>query len=242
MNRDHPKMDTPGSVPVLAMDGPSGSGKGTISRRVADALGWHLLDSGALYRLVALSARDRGLDLDDEAGLAALAEALDVRFEVADDGAEIIRLEGVDVSAAVREERTGEAASRVAVLPAVRQALVRLQRDFRQPPGLVADGRDMGTVIFPEAALKVFLTASPEERAERRHKQLIEKGISVSLADLFSDVQARDKRDAERQVSPLKPAGDAVVLDTTGTSIEDVTRQVLDLVRDAGLAGGRRQE
>lgn len=217
-------------APVLAVDGPGGAGKGTLCRRVAQRLGWQLLDSGALYRLVALAAADSGTALDNEAGLAALARDLPARFS-----GERVLLAGRDVSAEIRTEACGEQASRVAVLPAVRTALVGLQRGFRRPPGLVADGRDMGTVIFPDAELKVFLTASAEERAMRRYKQLKEKGFDVNLRDLSAEVAARDRRDAERAVAPLRPAPDAYVLDSTEMSIDEVVEAVLDEVRGRGL-------
>ena len=223
-------MDDSQNIPVLTIDGPSGSGKGTIARRVAEQLGWHLLDSGALYRLVALDAGNKGVDLADEASLAALAAELDVEFLVGDAGEEQIVLAGVDVTAAVRSEEAGIGASSVAVVSAVREALLERQRAFRQLPGLVADGRDMGTQVFPDAALKVFLTASAEERAERRYKQLKDKGIDVSLAAVFRDIVDRDRRDSERSVAPLRPAEDARILDSSGKSIEEVTQTVLDWV------------
>ena len=208
-------------VPVLTIDGPGGAGKGTISRLVAGRLGWHLLDSGALYRLVALDAIQRGVPLDAESALAALAARLEARFQASGDQVRI-QLNGVDVSDAIRSEAAGNGASRVAALPGVRSALIQRQRDFRQAPGLVADGRDMATVIFPDAGLKVFLTASVEERARRRHKQLKDKGIDVSLAALSGDMAERDRRDSERSVAPLSPDQDARILDTTGMSIAEV--------------------
>ncbi|HEY5643563.1 MAG TPA: (d)CMP kinase [Woeseiaceae bacterium] len=216
------------SVPVVAIDGPSGSGKGTIARRVAKALGWHLLDSGALYRLVGMAAKRAGVALDDAEGLAAIARDLDVAFESDSRGGELIRLGGEDVTLEIRTEEAGTGASAVAVIPEVRAALFERQRAFQRPPGLVADGRDMGTQVFPDATLKVFLTASAEERARRRHKQLKDKGLNVSLAALSRDIEDRDRRDSERSVAPLRPAEDARILDSSGKSIEAVTRTVLD--------------
>ena len=208
-------------VPVIAIDGPSASGKGTIAKRVAEALGYHYLESGALYRLVALLALRR--DLKDEAALAQAAEAMDVVFL----GDEIL-LEDQDVSQHIRHEAVGNRASEVARMPAVRQALLKRQRAFRQPPGLVADGRDMGTVVFPDAALKIFLTASSEVRAQRRYKQLIEKGISANLRALSRDLQERDARDANRAVAPLVPAPDSQVLDSSALSVDAVVEQILE--------------
>jgi cytidylate kinase len=216
-------------IPVIAIDGPSGSGKGTVSRRVAAALGWHLLDSGSLYRLVALAGTRAGLDPADEAAHAAAAAALDIRFGVDERGAERVLLDGHDVSDEIRSEGSGAAASRVAAWPAVRAALMVRQRGFMQPPGLVADGRDMGSIVFPDAGLKVFLTASPEERALRRHKQLKEKGLGVNLAALSAEIAARDRRDATRKVAPLVACVDSVVLDTTSMDIESVVNRVLAL-------------
>jgi len=210
-------------VPVIAVDGPAASGKGTIAAGVARALGFQLLDSGSLYRLVALKALEAGIGFDAPAALAAAAGNLDVAF---DDGR--IGLDGRDVTDRIRGEDVSAAASQVAVHGAVRTALLDRQRAFRRPPGLVADGRDMGTVVFPDAQLKVFLTASPEERAGRRHKQLIEKGISSTIESLLRDIRERDARDAERAVAPLAPAADAVILDTTGMTIAAAVRYVLD--------------
>ena len=218
------------TIPVIAIDGPSGSGKGTIARRVANALGYHLLDSGALYRLVALSARKSGVSLQDSEKLAHLAVELDVRFDSDEGGEERIWLGEEDVTGEIRTEEAGAGASAVAQIPAVREALFERQRAFQQPPGLVADGRDMGSHVFPDAALKVFLTASAEERARRRHKQLKDKGLDVSLAALSRDIEDRDKRDSERSVAPLRPAEDARILDSSGQSIEAVTNTVLDWV------------
>jgi cytidylate kinase len=218
------------TIPVIAIDGPSGSGKGTIARRVANALGYHLLDSGALYRLVALSARKSGVSLQDSEKLAHLAVELDVRFDSDEGGEERIWLGEEDVTGEIRTEEAGAGASAVAQIPAVREALFERQRAFQQPPGLVADGRDMGSHVFPDAALKVFLTASAEERARRRHKQLKDKGLDVSLAALSRDIEDRDRRDSERSVAPLRPAEDARILDSSGQSIEAVTNTVLDWV------------
>jgi cytidylate kinase len=222
-------------TPVITIDGPSGSGKGTIARRVAAQLGWSLLDSGALYRLVALAALRRGIALDDADAVAGVARDLDVWFATAEDGSERIELDGADVTREIRAEESGANASRVAALPPVRAALLERQRAFRGAPGLVADGRDMGTQVFPDASLKVFLTASAEERAKRRHKQLKDKGIDVSLAALSRDIEDRDRRDSERTVAPLVPADDAKLLDSSGLSIDTVTQRVLDWADQAGL-------
>lgn len=219
-------------VPVATLDGPSGAGKGTIARLLAERAGWHLLDSGALYRVTALAALERKVALDDEAAVAGLARNLDVVFDTTPGGEEIIRLEGREVTRDVRREETGDAASRVAALPAVRAALVDLQRSFRRAPGLVADGRDMGTVIFPDAPAKIFLTASAMERARRRHKQLNEKGLSANLDQLSREIAERDRRDADRAASPLKPAADAVEVDTTGLPVEEVLERVVAVVSD----------
>ena len=218
------------TAPVVAVDGPGGAGKGTLCRAVSERLGWHLLDSGALYRLVALAAQDTGVALEDEAGLAAVARDLPARFS-----GERVYLGEREVTDDIRSEDVGERASRVAALPGVRTALVGLQRGFRRPPGLVADGRDMGTVIFPDAELKVFLTAAAQERAMRRYKQLKEKGFDVSLAALSAEVAARDRRDAERAVAPLRPAPDACVIDSTKLGIDEVVDAVLAELERVGL-------
>ncbi len=223
------------NAPVITVDGPSGSGKGTVSRLVAERLGWHWLDSGAMYRLVALAALRRDMDLDDVAALSGLAAGLDARFQADDAGNPVVLLDGAPVGAELRTEQAGNAASRVAAHQSVRDALLERQRGFRQPPGLVADGRDMGTVVFTEAPLKVFLTASCEERARRRYKQLKEQGLSANLHALSEELAERDRRDAERSVAPLKPADDAVVLDSTHMDIESVLEQVLRLARERGL-------
>tara|TARA_R110001599_G_scaffold56620_1_gene156398 strand:- start:57 stop:749 length:693 start_codon:yes stop_codon:yes gene_type:complete len=215
-------------VPVIAIDGPSGSGKGTLCQTLARHFGWHLLDSGALYRLTGMAADRHGVALDDELAVATLAKNLDVQFVPGAAGEPTsVLLEGDDVSGELRTEKTGLLASKVAVLGAVRSALLQRQRDFAQAPGLVADGRDMGTVVFTDAPLKIFLTASAEERAERRYKQLKSKGDDVNLATLLLEIQARDKRDSERELAPLKPAADAIQLDSSGLGIEEVFERVL---------------
>lgn len=223
-------------VPVLAVDGPSGSGKGTLAQSLARHLGWHLLDSGALYRIVGLAAVEQGVDFDDEAGLAALAANLDIRFAPGQPGEPAaVLLRGRDISSEVRNEQSGYYASRVAVFPAVRAALLSLQRSFAQAPGLVADGRDMGTDVFVNAPLKVFLTASAEQRAERRYRQLIDKGESVNLAALLEDIRLRDQRDSERAVAPLRPASDAVLIDSTALNREEVFQRVVELLHQRSL-------
>jgi CMP/dCMP kinase len=217
--------------PIVTIDGPSGSGKGTISRAVAVRVGWHLLDSGALYRLVALSGLKQGAKSDDAEAHARIAGSMDVRFDVAADGGERIILAGEEVTRQIRSEEAGQGASRVAAWPPVRSALLDRQRAFAQAPGLVADGRDMGTVVFPEADLKIFLTASPDERALRRYKQLKDKGSDVSLPALSREITERDLRDSTRSVAPLKPAPDAEVIDSTSLTIEQVIDQVIALGR-----------
>ena len=222
------------TVPIVTIDGPSSSGKGTISRLVAARAGWNLLDSGALYRLVALDGELKNVDPDDVGEHVALARTMRVEFgSIA--GQERVLLDGQDVTTRLRTETAGAGASRVAAWPAVRAALMDRQRAFATPPGLVADGRDMGTVIFPGAQLKVFLTASAEERAQRRHKQLIEKGSAASLAALSREIAERDLRDSTRQVAPLKPAPDAHLLDSTGLSIDAVVERVISLGRERNL-------
>lgn len=226
---------TPPVTPVVAVDGPSGSGKGTVCRQLAQRIGWHLLDSGALYRLVAVAGQHRGLAADDIQGHVALARSMAVEFTADERGGECIRLEGEEVTAQVRAEQTGQGASRVAAWPEVRKALFERQRAFARPPGLIADGRDMGTVVFPDASLKIFLTASAEERAHRRYKQLKDKDSSVSLAALSREIAERDERDSTRPVAPLKPASDAIVIDSTGLSAEQVVDRVIELGRARAL-------
>lgn len=216
-------------APVIAVDGPSGVGKGTLCRSLAERLGYHLLDSGSLYRLTALAAMRAGVADDDAAGLARVAATLAVGFASGDDDL-VVRLAGEDVTALIRTESAGMAASKVAVVPEVRAALLQRQRDFRRAPGLVADGRDMGTVVFPDAPLKLYLVASPAERARRRHKQLSEKGVSANLAALETEIAERDARDAGRTSAPLKPAPDAVILDTDTLGIAAVCDRALALV------------
>jgi cytidylate kinase len=219
-----------GPPPVLTIDGPSGSGKGTISRAVAARLGWHYLDSGALYRAVGVAAGWNDVDLSDASALVRCTFDADVAFEDRGDGEPRVLVNGHDATDELRTETAGAAASAIAAIPEVRAALVARQRAFRRPPGLVADGRDMGTVIFPDAATKVFLTASADERAERRYKQLSDKGVSVTLAGLLREILARDARDANRAVAPLRPAPDAVTIDTTGLPIDAVVERVLSLL------------
>jgi len=223
-----PPSKLPGAAFVVTIDGPSGSGKGTISRAVARRVGWHLLDSGALYRLVALAGKRAGLPAEDQEAHARLARAMDVVFGVNAQGDELVTLAGQDVTGEIRSEEAGQGASRVAAWPLIREALLDRQRAFAAPPGLVADGRDMGTVVFPQADLKIFLTASPEERAQRRYKQLKDKGSGVSLAALSREITERDLRDSTRAIAPLKPASDARVIDSTGLSIEAVVSRVLE--------------
>ena len=223
--------------PIITIDGPSGAGKGTISRLVADRLGWRLLDSGALYRLVAYAGQQRVLGPYDEAGHADIAQQLDVQFGLGPHGGEQIWLAGQEVSGRIRTEQAGEGASRVAAMRAVRTALLERQRAFAGPPGLVADGRDMGTVVFPAAPLKIFLTASAEERARRRYNQLKDKGLGANLAALSLEIAERDRRDATRAVAPLRPADDAVIVDSTAMTIDAVVARVLELAATRVHAG-----
>ncbi len=221
--------------PVITVDGPSGAGKGTVSHLLADTLGWHFLDSGALYRVTGQACLMAGVSWDDHPAVTEVARHLDVAFTTAEDGEVLVACNGEDVSRAIRTEEGGRGASTVAAIPSVREALLQRQREFRRAPGLVADGRDMGTVVFPDAPLKFFLTASAEERARRRYKQLIAKGESVSLPRLLEDIEERDARDSSREVSPLVPAEDAIVIDSTATPIADVFQQAMRKVEERGL-------
>jgi cytidylate kinase len=225
-------------VPVITIDGPSGSGKGTVARRLAESLGWHLLDSGALYRLVAYAAQLDRIYGDDAGPYTRVAQTLEARFGATAEGQEQIWLRGTEVSAAIRSEQAGEGASRVAAMPAVRAALTARQHSFAVPPGLVADGRDMGTVIFPTAPLKIFLTASAAERARRRYNQLKDKGLGANLAALSLEIAERDRRDMNRPVAPLRPADDAIIVDSTAMTIDAVVNEALQLVAARGLATG----
>jgi cytidylate kinase len=222
------------NVPVIAIDGPSASGKGTVAARVAAALGFHYLDSGALYRLATLAALQAGTDLQDEAALARVASGMDIRF-----GEGSVFLDGRDVTEALRTEEVSAATSRVAAQPAVRRALLERQRAFRRPPGLVADGRDMGSIVFPDAPLKVFLTADVATRAERRHKQLMEKGMYAKMTDVVEELGRRDERDTSRAVAPLRHYPDAVFLDTTGLTVDEAVRAVLGWWRERSSRPGR---
>jgi len=221
------------AVPVITIDGPSGSGKGTISQHLAAKLGWHHLDSGALYRLLAYAALQQAIPLDDEAALVRLAARLSTAYRLPTPDQPAILLDGVDVGSALRTEKCGAAASKTAALPAVRAALLGWQRHYRQLPGLVADGRDMGTVVFPDATRKLFLTARPEVRAQRRYNQLKNKGINVDLAELVREVEVRDQRDSSRKASPLMPAADAVILDNSDQDEAGTLAQVLEAVHGA---------
>jgi cytidylate kinase len=217
-------------IPVLTIDGPSGSGKGTVSQILATRLGWHFLDSGALYRLLGLAAAKSGIDINDAPALCRLAADMNITFVPQPGAAPRVFLNGQEVGGELRTEESGERASKVAAIPEVRAALLQKQRDFRQSPGLVADGRDMGTTVFPQAFLKIFLVASPEVRAERRYKQLKEKGFDVNLAQLLGEICERDQRDAARSASPLKPAPDACILDSSPLSIDEVVEHIHRLV------------
>ena len=227
----HPD-DSDTAAPVITIDGPSGSGKGTISQYLAGKLGWHHLDSGALYRLLAYAALQQALPLDDANALVQLAARLSDSYELPTADHPAIMLDGLDVGQALRTEKCAEAASKTAALPAVRKALLAWQRHYRQPPGLIADGRDMGTVVFPDATLKLFLTARPQVRAMRRYKQLKNKGIVVDLAELVREVEVRDQRDASRKASPLMPAADAVIVDNSDQDEAGTRQQVLQVVRE----------
>ena len=224
------------TVPVITIDGPGGSGKGTVAGLLARQLGWKLLDSGALYRLLAFAARNHAIDLVNESALKTLAAHLDVQF-IAQEGGQRIILEGEEVTDLIRTEQVGDGASQVAALPCVREALLQRQRDFLETPGLIADGRDMGTVVFPQAPLKIFLTAGAEERARRRFLQLKAKGEDVNLASLLEEIRVRDARDTQRSVAPLIPADDAIVLDSTELSIEQVLERILSEVAKRDIAG-----
>lgn len=217
-------------APVVTLDGPSGAGKGTVARLLSQRLHWHLLDSGAIYRILALASDRAGVATRDVEALVRIARSMEVAFEVGEGGKPQVLLDGRDVTRAIRSEPCGERASEVAALPRVRQALLQCQHDFRRPPGLVADGRDMGTVVFPDAIVKIFLTASVEERAQRRYKQLKEQGLGGNLTALLEDIRARDERDRTRTASPLVPAPDALVLDTTGMTVDEVVNAVLSQV------------
>ncbi len=226
------------SIPVLTIDGPSGSGKGTVGQILAQRLGWHFLDSGALYRALGVAAVQAGVSLDDKPTLARLASSMNIRFVPRTDGSPAaVLLHGEEIGDQLRTEESGKLASIVAAIPEVRRALLQKQHSFRQPPGLVADGRDMGSTVFPDAILKVYLTASPEVRAERRYKQLIEKGFDVNLPRLLDEIRERDARDAGRAVSPLKPAEDACILDTSQLDISGVVERVHGLLQQRQRPG-----
>jgi cytidylate kinase len=221
------------AIPVIAVDGPSGTGKGTICSHLATWLGWHLLDSGALYRILAIAAEKYQLELDNEPAIADIAESLDVVFQQPQPGMDItVIFEGDDITRKIRTEECGNSASQIAVLPQVRSALLDRQRQFQQTPGLVADGRDMGTVVFSDAPLKIYLIASAEERAKRRYKQLKQKGFNVNLPRLAAEIAERDTRDSQRTISPLKPADDAIVVDTTTLDISEVIKKIENLVQE----------
>mgnify|MGYP001826087429 FL=1 len=226
------------SSPVVTIDGPSGAGKGTVARVLAQQVGFHLLDSGAIYRILALAAHESSVGPDQIVGLTTLARNLEVEFCPNDSGREThVLLSGHPITDRIRTEIVGDLASRIAVIPEVRMALLDLQHGFRKPPGLVADGRDMGTVVFPDAELKIFLTATPLERAERRYKQLMVKGIGVSLPALVREIEQRDRRDADRKLAPLRPAEDAITVDSTGMTVDQVLARLMSLVREALFVG-----
>lgn len=220
------------SIPVITIDGPSGAGKGTVARIVAEQLGWHLLDSGAIYRVLAVAAQHHNISAEDEASLLPVAAHLDVQFQISTAGEGSVILEGEDVSNAIRTEEIGALASKVAAFPRVREALLRRQRAFKVTPGLVADGRDMGTVVFADAPVKVFLTASAEERAQRRFNQLKGKGFDVKIGRLLDDIRLRDERDQNRKVAPLVPAEGALIIDSTELSIEEVVSKILSFCNE----------
>lgn len=217
------------TIPVITIDGPSGAGKGTVCRLLAKKLGWEILDSGAIYRVLALASIHHHIDPTDEESLVPLAAHLDVQFVADDNGSKIV-LEGEEVTRSIRNEEVGGVASQIAALPRVREALLRRQRAFRQEPGLIADGRDMGTVVFPDAQIKVFLTASAEERANRRYLELKDKGHDVKIGDLLTEIQARDDRDMNRAVAPMVPADDAISIDSTSVSAQEVYAQLIEIV------------
>ena len=219
------------SVPVITIDGPSGAGKGTVARVIAEQLGWHLLDSGAFYRVLAVATHHHQLGIDDEEPLIPIAAHLDVQFEISNDESKVI-LEGEDVTNSIRTEEIGELASKIAAFPRVREALLRRQRAFKVAPGLVADGRDMGTVVFIDAPVKVFLTASAEERAQRRFNQLKEKGFDVKIGRLLDDIRQRDERDENRKVAPLVPAEGSLIIDSTDISIKEVVGKILSFANE----------
>ena len=221
------------SIPVITIDGPSGAGKGTVARIVAEQLGWELLDSGAIYRVLAIATLHHGVSVEDEEPLIPMAAHLDVQFAINSDGESQVILEGEDVTLSIRSEEVGELASKVAAFPRVREALLRRQRAFKVSPGLVADGRDMGTVVFIDAPVKVFLTASAEERAQRRFNQLKEKGIDVKIGRLLNDISQRDERDQNRKVAPLVPAEGALIIDSTDLSIQEVVNKILSFSNEA---------
>ncbi len=220
------------SVPVITIDGPGGSGKGTVGQCLAQELGWHFLDSGALYRILALAVQNQRVSLGQESALVTLAMDLDVSFKMDPNREHHVLLDGAEVDEELRTEACGAVASQIAVLPGVRAALLGRQRAFRRPPGLVADGRDMGSVVFPDARVKIFLTASAEERGKRRYNQLKQKGLGANLPKLIMDIEDRDRRDAEREIAPLKPAPDAMVLDTTRLGVQEVLGEVMGIVHD----------